>query len=51
MLKRRPELFSAFVGTGQLVNMRHNEQYNYKRQLEQAERLGNDEALQVLRRV
>jgi pimeloyl-ACP methyl ester carboxylesterase len=49
MLKRRPELFSAFVGTGQLVNMRQNEEYNYRRQLEQAERLGNDEALQVLR--
>jgi pimeloyl-ACP methyl ester carboxylesterase len=51
MLKRRPELFSAFVGTGQLVSMRQNEEYNYRRQLEQAERLGNDEALQVLRRI
>jgi pimeloyl-ACP methyl ester carboxylesterase len=51
MLKRRPELFSAFVGTGQLVNMRQNEEYNYRRQLEQAEHLGNDEALQVLRRI
>ena len=49
MLKRRPELFSAFVGTGQLVNMRQNEEYNYRRQLAQAERLGNQEALQVLR--
>jgi pimeloyl-ACP methyl ester carboxylesterase len=49
MLMRRPELFSAFVGTGQLVNMRRNEEYNYRRQLEQAERLGNQEAVQVLR--
>jgi pimeloyl-ACP methyl ester carboxylesterase len=51
MLKRRPKLFSAFVGTGQLVNMRQNEEYNYRRQMEQAERLGNREALQVLRRI
>lgn len=49
MLKRRAELFSAFVGTGQLVNMRRNEEYNYRRQFQQAERLGNQEALQVLR--
>ena len=49
MLKKRPELFSAYVGTGQLVNMRRNEEYNYRRQLEQAERLGNREALRVLR--
>jgi pimeloyl-ACP methyl ester carboxylesterase len=48
MLKRRPDLFSAYVGTGQLVNMQLNEEYNYRRQLEQAERLGNQEALQVL---
>lgn len=48
MLKRRPQLFSAFVGTGQLVNMRRNEEYNYERQLEQAKRLGNQEALTAL---
>jgi pimeloyl-ACP methyl ester carboxylesterase len=51
MLKRRPELFSAFVGTGQVVNMRQNEEYNYRRQLEQAERAGNQEAVQVLRAI
>jgi pimeloyl-ACP methyl ester carboxylesterase len=49
MLKRRTALFSAYVGTGQLVNMRQNEEYNYRRQLEQAERLGNQEAVDVLR--
>lgn len=48
MLKRRPDLFSAFVGTGQVVNMRQNEEQNYRRQLAQAERLGNLEALQAL---
>jgi len=31
MLKRNPQLFSAFVGTGQLVNMRRNEECNYPR--------------------
>jgi pimeloyl-ACP methyl ester carboxylesterase len=51
MLKRRPELFSAFVGTGQLVNMRKNEEYNYRRQMEQAERLGNEEAVRALRAI
>ena len=51
MLKKRPELFSAFVGTGQLVNMRRNEEYNYRRQLKQAERRGNQDALQALRAI
>jgi pimeloyl-ACP methyl ester carboxylesterase len=51
MLKRRPELFSAFVGTGQLVNMQENEEYNYGYQLKQAERLGNQEALHALRAI
>lgn len=51
MLKRRPELFSAYVGTGQLVNMRRNEECNYRRQLEQAERQGNADALRALREI
>jgi pimeloyl-ACP methyl ester carboxylesterase len=51
MLKRRPELFSAFVGTGQLTNMRRNEEYNYRRQLQQAEQRGNQDALQALRTI
>jgi pimeloyl-ACP methyl ester carboxylesterase len=51
MLKRRPDLFSAFVGTGQLVNMRRNEECNYRRQLQQAERRGNQDALQALRTI
>lgn len=49
MLKRRTELFSAFVGTGQLVNIRQNEEVNYRRYCEQAERRGNREALAALR--
>jgi pimeloyl-ACP methyl ester carboxylesterase len=49
MVKRQPALFSAFVGTGQLVNMRRNEQVNYQRYLEQAERRGDAQALRALR--
>jgi pimeloyl-ACP methyl ester carboxylesterase len=49
MVKRRPELFCAFVGTGQLVNMRLNEEFNYRRYLQRAERTGNSQALEALR--
>jgi pimeloyl-ACP methyl ester carboxylesterase len=48
MLKRRPELFSAYVGTGQVANMRRGEEYNYRRQMAQAERTQNKDALQAL---
>jgi len=48
MLKRRPELFSAYVGTGQFVNMQQAEKLNYRRQLTQAEHRLNREALQAL---
>lgn len=51
MLQRRPELFSAFVGTGQLVNMRRNEEYNYQRQLDSAQCRGNQQALEALRAI
>jgi pimeloyl-ACP methyl ester carboxylesterase len=51
MLKRRPELFSAFVGTGQLVNMRRTEECNYRRQLQQAERCSDQDTLQALRTI
>lgn len=51
MLKRRPELFSAFVGTGQLVNKQQNEAVNYRRYCEQAERQNNREALAALRAI
>lgn len=48
MLKRRPELFSAYVGTGQVVNMQQAEELNYRRHVTQAERRQNSEALQAL---
>jgi pimeloyl-ACP methyl ester carboxylesterase len=48
MLKRRPKLFSAYVGTGQLVNKQRNEEHNHTRLLAEAKRLQNDEALLAL---
>jgi pimeloyl-ACP methyl ester carboxylesterase len=48
MIRRRPELFSAYVGTGQVVNMRRNEEFNYTRQMGQARAAGNEQALAAL---
>lgn len=49
MIKQRPGLCAAYVGTGQLVNKRRNEEFNYRRQIAQAERSGHTEALSALR--
>lgn len=51
MLRRRPDLFLAYVGTGQVVNMRRNEEFNYARQLAQASAAGNDAALAAMREI
>lgn len=51
VIKRRPELFSAYVGTGQLVNKRRNEELNYQRQMIQAQHTGNAQALSALRAI
>ena len=51
LIKRRPDLFSAYVGTGQLVNKRRNEAVNYERQMREAERSGNTQALSALRAI
>lgn len=48
MVKRRPDLFAAFVGTGQLVNWRANEAANYERELSAAHRAGDQAALAEL---
>ncbi len=48
MLKRRPELFSAYVGTGQMVNKRRNEEVNYRRLVAQAKAAENAEASATL---
>ncbi len=49
MIRCWPELFAAYVGTGQVVNMRRNEQVNYAKQLTQAEAANNENALEALR--
>ncbi len=48
MVKRRPELFGAFIGTGLLVNFVQNEQANYERELAQARAANHREALDAL---
>ncbi len=48
MVKRRPELFAAYVGTGQVVNMRRNEEFNYAREIAQARTACNAEAIAAL---
>ena len=47
-IRRRPERFSGYVGVGQLVNKRRNEEVNYRRQMAQAQRAGNAQALAAL---
>lgn len=51
MLEQHPELFAAYVGTGQLVNKRRSEEINYRRQIMQAAKSGNAEALAALRAI
>ena len=46
---RYPELVAAYVGYGQLVNGHMNEVVSYNWTLEQAEKLGDEEALKELR--
>ncbi|WP_395395930.1 alpha/beta hydrolase (plasmid) [Novosphingobium sp. BL-8A] len=48
MVKRRPDLFGAFVGTGQLVNFRENEKLNRANLLRWAREQGDAAALSTL---
>jgi pimeloyl-ACP methyl ester carboxylesterase len=48
LIKRRPDLFSAYVGTGQVVNMRRNEEVNYARQMASAVATNNQDAIAAL---
>ena len=48
MAKRRPDLFSAYVGTGQVVDMGRNEEIKYRTLLARAESDGNREAQREL---
>lgn len=51
MIRQRPDGVAAYVGTGQLVNKRRNEELNYRRQMAQAEQSGNTEAVSALRSI
>lgn len=44
MARARPDLFSAFVGAGQVVDMRRNEEVGYASLLEKVRRLGDAKA-------
>ncbi len=48
MIKQRPDLFAAYVGTGQVVNLQKNEALNYAHVLAEAQAEQNREALQDL---
>jgi pimeloyl-ACP methyl ester carboxylesterase len=51
MLKRRPDLFAAYVGTGQFVNWPRQDALSYQLVLEQARTSGNAQALADLERI
>ena len=48
MVKRRPDLFWAYVGTGQFVDGKQAEALGYDLTVERAELLGDDKTLKVL---
>src|SRR6266498_3096895 len=48
MIKARPEMFSAFVGTGQFVDAQENEQFNYAHVMQRAKQTHNTRALDAL---
>jgi pimeloyl-ACP methyl ester carboxylesterase len=51
MLQRRPDLFHAYVGTGQLVDMSHNESVTYHTAIERAQTQRQQKALNALQRI
>jgi pimeloyl-ACP methyl ester carboxylesterase len=51
MLSRRPDLFHAYVGTGQLVDMRANEAVTYQMAIERAQTRRQGRPLKALRRI
>jgi pimeloyl-ACP methyl ester carboxylesterase len=51
VLKRRSDLFAAYVGTGQAVDMRRNEEINFARQMAQAMATRNEAAMTELREI
>ena len=51
MVARRPELFSAYVGTGQIVAMASSEAISYDMAIERARAVGNTKALKALEKI
>ncbi len=47
-IKREPELYAAYVGVGQVVNMLENESVTYRYTVEEARSRGDDEGLAAL---
>lgn len=48
---KRPDLFYAYVGIGQVISVRENERISYEYALAEAKRLGNQEALKDLQSI
>lgn len=51
IVKQRPDLFDAFVGTGQFVNMRENLRASYERVLDHASEIDDKPAVEELNAV
>lgn len=49
--QHRPEWLYAYIGVGQIVNGRLNEQVGYEETLAEAERLGNEQAVKELKAI
>ena len=48
---KRPDLFSAYIGIGQVINTRVNEQVSFEYAMSQAQKLKNDTALAELKAI
>ncbi len=51
MARRRPDLFHAYVGTAQIVDMARNEQQTHQMALDRARKAGNGKAVTALQRL
>jgi proline iminopeptidase len=51
LVHAHPELFYAYVGTGQVVNARENERTGYQHVLEEARRRGDEKAIKELQNI
>ncbi|MCW2642839.1 MAG: hypothetical protein JWP76_5145 [Dactylosporangium sp.] len=51
LVQRRPDLFSAYVGTDQYVNMAHNESQGYRMTLDRLRAAGNAKGVAALEKI